>query len=268
MSKPNPKGWALVTGASSGIGEALSVALAQKGFHLLLVARSQDRLEALAAQLSRAHGIETRVLGLDLTQAEAPAQVASQCEDLPLTVVVNNAGFSVFGPFTETPYARYQQMMLLNIGALAELTHLLLPRLRHASPQGYLLNVGSIAGEQGVPFMGFYAATKAFVNVFTQSLAWEEPRPGVHICCLMPGKTETEFFRNAQVGQGHERFVKQGTMTAAEVATEGLNALFQGRERCITGWTNQLSVAASRHLPDWLVRPTMKHLFGEFKDPS
>ncbi len=241
---------ALITGASGGIGESFARLLAARGMHLVLVARSEDKLRALATELSQAHGVQVEVLAKDLSRPGAPREVHAACEarGLPVDLLINNAGFGSHGPFEANAFEKEHEQVMLNVTALVDLTHLFLPAMLSRGAGG-VLNVASIAGYQPVPFMAVYAATKAFVLSFTEALWGETRERGVRVSALCPGPVETGFFD--AVGS---RDVAVGPMaTPEQVAAMGLRALEQGRASVIPGWRNRFQSALPRFLPRGLI---------------
>lgn len=253
--------WAVVSGASSGIGAELARELAKRQCHLILVARRAERLRELAVQLESEFHVETQIHALDLSVVGAAQALFELVKDQPISVLVNNAGFGSAGPFPQMTSEQVANMIMLNNSFLAQFTLLLWPRLL-AADAARVLNVGSIAGEQGVPNMAVYAATKAFVNHFSQGLSFElKADSKLRVTCLMPGKTESEFFDVASMRGS--RFVKSNVMSAKAVARQAVHAMVLGKPRVITGWTNWMSVMAGRYSPQWLLRSTMRRLFGD-----
>jgi uncharacterized protein len=197
---------ALVTGASSGIGAVFAKELAKSGANLVLVARSQDKLAALANELNSEFGVTADVAIADLAQPEAATQLAHdlQRRDLQIDILVNNAGFGLFASLDQADSTKISGMVRVNIAALVDLTRLYLPGMLERD-NGAIINVASTAGFQPVPYMATYGATKAFVLSFTEAL-WAETRgTGVRVTTLCPGSTDTGFFdvagEDAQVGR-------------------------------------------------------------------
>lgn len=185
-------GWALVTGASAGIGQAFARRLAAARIDTVLVARRRDRLEALADELSRQYGTKSRVVAEDLEREDAAARIGEQVRDLDVGILVNNAGFSAAGRFERVPLDRHAAMIKVNCLAVAALTHVFLPRLK-ARGRGAIVIVASAAGYQPVPLAGTYGATKAFDLMLAEAL-WSENRgTGVDVLALSPGPVDTEF---------------------------------------------------------------------------
>jgi hypothetical protein len=236
---------ALVTGASSGIGELFARELAKRGADLVLVARSQDRLDALAEQLRGSSGASVEVLACDLSEPGAGGALAARLADqgVQIDVLVNNAGFGLFGQLHEVDPARITQQVQLNVAALTELTCALLPGMR-ARDRGAIVNVASTAAFQPLPYMAVYGATKAYVLSFTEAL-WAETRgSGVRVTALCPGATDTAFFdtasEHASIGR---RMAPQQAVAAAFSALE--------RRRCsvIPGLRNRLLAGSPRLTP-------------------
>jgi uncharacterized protein len=238
--------WALVTGASAGIGWALAEQLAAAGTHLVLTARRTDRLQELAAGLSAKHGVKTEIFGADLSRAEAPREIFAftSGKNIEIELLVNNAGFGSFGHLHQTPEERLLEMIQLNCSAVVHLTRLYLPGMVERK-HGDVLIVASTAAFQAVPFISTYAATKAFDLTFAEGVA-EEVRPfGVHVCALCPGSTNTEF---QQVAQQPARVFRVAE-TAEKVARVGLEGLAKGKTFVISGAMNRLMMESERLAP-------------------
>ena len=238
--------WALVTGASSGIGEVFARELAARGMHVVLCARSADRLVELARELQRAHGVQAHVVPADLARPGAAAHAwADASAGREIHLLVNNAGFGLHGRFDLLPRERQAEMVALNCTALLELAHLALtdmvPRRR-----GAVINVGSLVAFQPVPFMATYAATKAFVLSLSESLSNEFRESGVRILALCPGPTPTGFqaVAGTRVKEG-----QPGYLTAEAVVRAGLAALEAGRSHVVPGLFNRVGATVTRMLP-------------------
>jgi uncharacterized protein len=238
--------WALVTGASAGIGWALAEQLATTGAHLVLTARRTDRLQKLAADLSAKHAIDTETFAADLTRPEAPAEIFAFTaqKGRQIDLLVNNAGFGVFGYLHEVEEQRLLEMVQVNCSAVVHLTRLYAPAMVERR-RGDILIVASTAAFQAVPFNSAYAATKAFDLIFAEGIA-EELRPfGVNVCALCPGPTTTEF---QQVAQQPDRAFRVAE-TADKVARVGLEGLAKGKTFVISGAMNRLMMEAERLAP-------------------
>lgn len=242
---------ALITGASSGIGEAFARRLAAEKHHLFLVARSEDKLRELCTELSVKHGIKANYIAADLGERDAEAKVFEETEKLGLDVhlLVNNAGFGSMGDFAELHLDKELAMIDLNVRALVALTHRYLPAMR-SQRNGTIINVSSTAGEQPLPFMAAYAATKAFVTSFTLGVA-EENRPfGVQVFALCPGPTKTNFFEAGNIDQS---LAFKAAQTAEEVVDVAMNAVGTGRTKVISGWVNRLVAGSTKLVPNSLI---------------
>jgi short-subunit dehydrogenase len=254
-SAANSRGaaWAIVTGASGGIGLELARQLAGRGYHLVLVARSQPRLEAAAHELT-ARGGQVRLVPLDLSEPDAAMRLVEQTEAWGLTpeVLVNNAGRGDWGRFLDRPLDSLDAMVRLNVSSLVQLSHHYGRRMcerRH----GYLLQVASTAAFQPVPSYAAYAATKAFVLSFSRALDHECRPRGVSSTALCPGPTDTDFFRAA--GQQPNALFRAILLRPDRVAREGLDAMFRRRPVQVPGLVNKLTAAAPRLLPSgWMAR--------------
>lgn len=234
-------GWAVVTGASSGIGAAYARALAAAGFALVLTARREDRLAALAEEVRAAHGTESLLVPLDLTQPGAAAELAEAIGDRDVGVLVNNAGFGHSGRYLDVDRAYYEQMVQLNCAVPVSLTHLLLPRML-ARGRGALLFVASVAGYQPTPWFAVYGATKSFDLMLGEALWSELVGTGVDALAVSPGETATEFSSQAHFAR------PPAGMSAETVVRGSLRRLGRGPSY-VPGFTNKLSAFLHRLLP-------------------
>lgn len=251
--------WALVTGASAGLGAEMADALARRGTSLVLTARRTDRLEALAARLSAEHGVEVRTITADLALPGEAARVwAEASSPTPIDLLINNAGFGAQGSFHEVPLERHRTMLELNCGALLELSHLAIPGMRDRGFGG-IINLASIAAFQPVPLLASYAASKAFVLLLSEALWAENREHGIRVLALCPGRTPTEFQEVAGTGSVEDAF---GYRTPAQVIAAGLKAFEAGRSYEVPGGENLLATWVARALPRSFVTKTMKRLVG------
>lgn len=247
--------WALITGASSGIGRELACVFAEHGCDLALLARNQEKLISLAGQLERAHRVRTRVLPFDLSVPGTPAKIFEALRDTPVSMLVNNAGFGAYGPFAETDLAVQTEMMQVNMTALVQLTHLFVqPMLERRA--GRILNVASTAAFQPGPSVNVYYATKAFVFSFSYALAEELKDSGVSVTALCPGLTKTEFQKRARMREGNPWFM----MSARAVAEAGYSGMLKGKRVVIPGLLNRTAAFLSRRAPLRLVSQVIKRI--------
>ena len=235
--------WALVTGASSGIGEQFARQLARRGLNVLLVARRRERLEALAGELTRRRGPQAEVIAVDLGEATAVDQVLAAVADRDIGLVVSNAGFGLKGAFGSASRATLESMFNVNARTPLLLLHELLPRLRARTKAGIILT-GSQEGEAPFPWSAAYAATKAFVHSLGLGLYGELQGTGVDLLVLAPGATDTE----APLLQGFRKEALPPLMPPAEVARQALRQL--GRTAFhVPGTENRKFVALLRRMP-------------------
>lgn len=250
--------WALVTGASAGIGRELAVQLAAGGVHLVVTARRKQRLVALAEQLRSASGVNVEAVAADLADSGAPEQIRkfTDAKGIAIELLINNAGFGAYGPFHRADIARQLEMIQVNCSAVVCLTHLYLGEMI-ARGHGDILILSSVAGFQAVPYVSTYAATKAFDLRFAEGIAAEARRYGVNVCALCPGSTRTEFREVAKQPENTFR----GAETPEKVARTGLRALANGKSSIISGVKNMLSVEGQRLAPRGLVTAVAAKMF-------
>jgi len=252
MSGPWAGKWALVTGASAGIGVALARELAAGGTNLVLTARRKERLEQLAQELAAARKIRVEVFAADLAQQDTPQQIFTftLAKQIEIDLLINNAGFGAYGEFAAVETHRLLDMVQVNCSAVVHLTRLYLPQMLKRR-SGDVLILASTASFQAVPFISTYAATKAFDLLFAEGLA-EEVRPyGVRVCALCPGSTESEFHEVA--GQAGLVAAMKNRETAEKVAHTGLQALAAGKSYVISGLGNYLGAHSQRLVPRRMV---------------
>jgi len=237
----------LVTGASGGIGEQFARLFAAHHHDLILVARIEDKLQSLSAELARAHGIQSRSLAADLADPAAPPRLFEALQGVAIDALVNNAGFGARGAFAEIGYQVEARMIQVNVAALAHLTRLFLPGML-ARRAGKILNVASTAAYVPGPFMAVYYASKAFVLSFSEAVAEEVQGSGVTVTALIPGPTETNFAATAG-NQDSRLFRTAAVMSAAAVARVGFDGLMAGKRVAIAGISNKLTVFSTRLAP-------------------
>lgn len=257
----------VITGASSGIGEALARQMARDERQaLVLVARSADKLEALAAGLRQAHGRQVEVVVLDLEQPGAAGRLLARVASLGLVVdtLVNNAGFGLNDSFADMAPDRIQGMMQLNMVALTELCHGVLPGMRERG-YGRIMNVASVAGFQACPRFAVYGATKSYVLMFSEALAAEENHNGIRITAVCPGATDTAFH---SVAGNHGTLAAKLMDSPETVARSGLRALNRGRRVIVTGLLNKPLPLFVRLLPRAVVTWMAGVLVKREKQPA
>jgi hypothetical protein len=245
--------WALITGASAGIGLEFAKLLAVGGANLVLTARRSDRLQNIASELSAQYRVKVEIFSADLLRPEAPAEIFNftSGKNIEVELLINNAGFGAFGYVHEIPVEKMLEMIQVNCSAVVRLTRLYLP-LMVARKHGDVLIVASLASFQAVPFSTVYAATKAFDLSFAEGVAEELRGSGVRVCALCPGTTNTEF---QQVAKQPER-VFRSAEPAEKPARVGLEALAAGKAYVISGFMNKLMKEGQRLAPRGFVTRT------------
>jgi len=241
--------WALVTGASGGIGVALARELAGRGAKLILTARRRERLEALAAELG-AKGTETRIVVADLNDAAAPQQIfdATEGAGLAVEILVNNAGLGQYGAFDLSPAEQELSQVRVNCEAVVRMSRLFVPKMVERG-RGWVLILASTASFQPIPYITTYAATKVFDRFFALGLAAEVARFGVKVTALCPGPTESEFFDVAHAGV----FKGRGVQRAEDVAQLAVDALARGKRVILPSMSGRISAFLVRFLPVGLI---------------
>lgn len=256
-SEPNSGNWAVITGASSGIGAALACQLAERGYATALVARRVDRLEALASRIRDEYGTKVEVIPCDLADAAHREQLCADLAARDVAVLCNNAGFAVCGEVAQTDAQAQRAMLLVNVVAVQELTTAVLPSML-ARRDGAILFTGSISGVQPVPTAAAYAASKSFVNSFAEALHVELHGTGVTCTLLSPGPVRTEFYQVG--GVSSEREQSYTATSTDQVARAGLTALFARRRAVTPGRTARLQAWGGRTIPRPLLFPALRHL--------
>ena len=255
--------YAIITGASAGLGREFAKLFAADHHGVVLVARRKGELEALKAELEGAYKIDAMVIACDLAEPGAARNVADEVKASGHDVefLVNNAGFGTNGSFWELDEAREIGMVELNVTALVALTRLFLPAMVKKG-RGRILNIGSTAGFQPGPFMATYYASKAFVNSFTEALAFELKGTGVTATVSCPGATATEF--STVAGTDKSALFKAGAASAATVAREAYDAMRAGKPRIVHGFKNKAGVQALRVSP----RATVVAIAAKLNKPA
>jgi short-subunit dehydrogenase len=245
----------LITGASAGLGVEFARQCAKRGEPLALAARRRERMEVLGTEL----GGEVHIFAADLAREGAAASLIAELEAEGLSVgtLINNAGFGLGGKFADRPLARLSEMIELNVRALTELCHLVLPAMRERGT-GAILNVASTAAFQPGPNMAVYYATKAYVLSFSEALHHEMKDSGIRVSALCPGPTHSEF---SDVADSHSPTLERMKMPAAPVVAAGLDGLDRNKAVVIPGFRNKVGAQASRLLP----RSTMRNIIGRIK---
>jgi len=249
---------ALITGASSGIGMDLARLMAAD-FDLIITARNQSELEKLARELEAQHGNHVHVIAADLARPEAPKEVFAEIErrGLRIDMLINNAGFGIYGDFANSDLQRDLEMVEVNISAVTALTRFALPGMLERG-RGRIMNVASTAGFQPGPLMAVYYATKAYVIMFSEAVANELKGSGVTVTCLCPGPTATQFADRANMEKS--RLFRMGAMRSMDVARAGYKAMMAGKTVMIPGLMNRTLAFSVRLSPRKLVTAISRSL--------
>lgn len=253
--------WALVTGASSGLGLEFADLLAAQKVNLVLAARRQEPMVKLASDLRRKYGIDVLVEAVDLASPGAAARLKSALDERPVAIdiLINNAGYGLYGDFLDTPVERTVNMIQLNVSALTELTYLF-GRDMAARRSGYILLVASLLALQAVPTYAAYAATKAYVLSLGEALHNELRPHGIVVTTLCPGHTSTSF--DAAAGAVVSPMLHVLTMRPRPVVGSGIRALLRGRAMVVPGLSNKIAAFTNRLSPRSMQRATMRRIMG------
>ncbi|HEX6225371.1 MAG TPA: SDR family oxidoreductase [Chryseolinea sp.] len=257
MTKNEGK-YALVTGGTSGIGYELAKLLADDGYNLVIVARSEDDLQRVSADLRSQFGVEVLTMSKDLFERENAFAIGEElkAKNIEIDILVNDAGHGQYGEFVETDIWKELKIIDLNISSLVILTKIYLQEMV-ARGSGKILNVSSIASKIPGPWQSVYHGTKAFVQSFTEAVRSEVKDTGVTVTALLPGPTATAFFEKADMTES--KIVKEGKLyDAADVARDGYEALMSGDDMVVSGLKNKLQVAMSSVTPDAKLADKMK----------
>ena len=262
----NERPTALVTGASAGIGAAFCHGLAARGYNIVAVARRADRLTALARELHDRHGVEVQTLCIDLGERGAVARVLAALGERPVDMLVNNAGYGVPGRYLSSEWMLHERFQRVMVETVAEFCHALLPAMR-ARGCGNIINVASLAGFMpGSAGHTLYAASKAWVLRFSESLALEYEGEGIRVCALCPGFTVSEFHDVTGTRAQLANLPSWLWMSAAEVVDEGLAAVARGEVVYIPGRINRLIAALARCMPPRLALAISRRASRRFRD--
>ncbi|MFM9376467.1 mycolate reductase [Gordonia sp. VNK21] len=265
LPTPSPTSHAVVTGASSGIGMALARVLAGRGHNLILVARRAEILEDLAVELRTRCRVEVDVRATDLSDAQATAALAAELADREISILCNNAGIATFGPVAELDPGYERAQVLLNVNAVHDLTLAVLPQMVRRGAGGILM-VGSAAGNMPIPNNATYAATKAFVNTFSESLRGELSGSGVHVTLLAPGPVRTAT-PSAEEASVVDKAVPDFLWHSSDrVATMSLDALARNKMRVVPGALSKAMSVAGGYSPRGVVAPIVGRFYAKLGD--
>ncbi|MBN1647493.1 MAG: SDR family oxidoreductase [Spirochaetales bacterium] len=251
--------WALITGASGGIGLEFAKQLAAKGYHIIAAARNRKKLDELCAGLKKQYGISALAVQSDLSKRGAAGSLYKAATAAgTIEILINNAGIGVFGLCENLAAADVDAMIQLNITALTLLCGSFAGYFRKQG-KGYILNVGSMAGNWPEPYLASYAASKSYVNSYSIALALELRGSGVSVSCVEPGFVNTAFDDNAQIkSENYRKFSSKNSLSAARVASIGLRMMFRKKRHGIAGAANKVAAFFTRMLPKTLQAAIIK----------
>jgi short-subunit dehydrogenase len=257
--------YALITGASKGIGKSIAIELAKRGINQVLIARSEELLIQLSKELEKEHSIKALHFACDLTENDACEKVVEfiKRQGIDIHILVNNAGYGLWGNFHELSLNGQMNMMHLNMTFIVKLTYMLLPDLMKRE-RSYILNVASTAAHQAVPSLSVYSATKSFLLSFSRGIRLELKQSSVSVTCLCPGGTDTEFI--ARAGLHHmEKTAERFSMDPQTVALAGIEGMFERRAEVVPGFLNAAGAAVGRILPKFVAENVAASLYHKIK---
>lgn len=240
--------WALVTGASSGLGVDFAADLAERGANVILVARREDRLRQVQSDLQTKYGVKVEIVVMDLGKKDAPEALYAEMKEkgLQVDILINNAGFGAYGYFVDLEWERERQMLELDILTLVHLTKIFVREMK-ARNYGYILQIASVGAYQPSPYYATYAAAKSFVLHFGEALNYELRDTKVKVSVLSPGITATEFL--AVAGQKPSLYQRLAMMQSRKVAQIGIKAMLKGKPSTVPGLLNALTIFSVRLMP-------------------
>ncbi|MGO3327277.1 SDR family NAD(P)-dependent oxidoreductase [Gordonia sp. (in: high G+C Gram-positive bacteria)] len=264
LPTPTTSTRAVITGASSGIGEALAERLARRGHSLLLVARREDRLLSLAVRLRDLYAVDVDVLACDLGDRPARTELIDTISDIDVSILCLNAGFATYGSLHDLDPDREREEVEVNVVAVHELLLAVLPRLR-ARGSGAILITGSTAGNQPSPNNATYAATKAFANTLAESLHGELRGSEVTCTLLAPGPVRTEFAEVADLGRLERLLPSFAWVSAEQAAESAVRGMESGRRRVVPGPSAKLQNIGGQHSPRSISNPLLRRIYGDMR---
>lgn len=262
----NQKGYALITGATTGIGYELAKVFAENGYNLVIVARSSDELQNTSAEISSQYSVAVMPIAKDLFDANAAAELYEEvkAKGITVNVLVNNAGQGVYGRFIETDLQRQLQIIQLNAVSLTALTYYFLKDMV-ARNEGKILQLGSVVSELPATFQSVYGGTKAYILSFTEALINEVKDTDVTLTVLQPGVTDTDFFNKAGAQNSKLAEDKSKMADPADVAKDAYKALMKGDDKVVSGFKNKVQVAMGNVIPDTMLAEQMRKQSEEKK---
>jgi short-subunit dehydrogenase len=255
--------YALITGASKGIGKAIAIELAKRKIPVILVARNEQLLEDLSNQIKETHQVDAKFFAVDLAQPDGPKNLVSLLNQstIQVHILVNNAGYGLSGMMNKYSLKEHTEMMQVNMQTPVALTYLLLPSLQKQN-KAFILNIASAAAYQSVPGLNVYAATKAFVLSFSRGLAYELKQSNISVTAVSPGATDTNFAHAANVnGKKAQKMAAQFNMQPTDVAKVATDAMFAQKKEVVVGFVNKLTVFLAWLLPKSILEKSAAEIY-------
>lgn len=254
--------YAIITGASKGIGKYIAMELAKRKFNVLLVARSAEQLQTVATEIQTTYGVQADALPMDVTTPDAAAKLLQYCQqkNYAVSVLVNNAGYGLCGEFENYSLADNENMMHLNMNTVVQLIQTFLPMLKQQS-QSYILNISGTIAYQALPGMSLYAGCKTFILSFSRGLKHELKNTSVSVSCLVPGAVDTDFVKRAHITPKALKAAQKVNMTPAQVAAIGVEGMLKGKAEIVAGFINKLSKFLVWLMPKNFVEKTAMKIY-------
>lgn len=254
--------YALITGASKGIGKAIAFELAKRNFNILLTARSVELLQSVVDEIKKTYPVEVKFFPLDLLEKDAPQKLYNWCTEnnFDVSILINNAGFGLSGTLTTSSLEKNTNLLQLNIVAPTQLCQLFMPLLQKHE-KGFIMNIASTAAYQSVPYLNIYSASKAYVKSFSRGLSRELAGTNISVICISPGPTDTDWAATANVPNKVLKMADKLNMSPEVVAKKAVKAMFKKRTEIVLGFTNKMGVFLSWLLPKKLVEITTEKMY-------
>lgn len=256
--------YALITGASKGIGRAIAFDLAKRNYDLLLTARSADLLKEVSEEIQQIYPVLIHIMALDLTEHNAPQQLYDWCNEnnYQVVILINNAGAGMSGVFQNSSLENNTNLIYLNVIAPTQLCQLFIPLLLQ-NPQSYILNIASTASYQAIPYLAVYASSKAYIQRFSRSLSQELSGKGISVTCISPGPTDTDWATTASVPAKALKMAARLNMHPSKVAEAAVESMFAKKKEVVPGFVNKLGVFMAWLLPKRISEKVASSLYKQ-----
>ncbi|MEO8860708.1 MAG: SDR family oxidoreductase [Ginsengibacter sp.] len=254
--------YALITGASKGIGRAMAFELAKRNYDLLLTARSSDLLKQVSQEIKSLYPIKVSFIAVDLSEGDAPKKLFSWCTEnnYDVSILINNAGYGISGAFQNSSLEKNANLLQLNIVAPTQLCQLFIPLIQKLA-SGYIMNIASTASYQAIPYLTIYAASKAYVQRFSRGLSQELSKTSISVICISPGPTDTDWASTANIHGKALKLADKFNMDPSTVAEIAVKAMLAKKTEIIPGFINKMGVFMAWLLPKKLVESSTGNLY-------